>query len=115
MANVKMTYAQAIDEALAGNITSEVTEKLEALKVQLAKRGSGSKHAPTKTQKENEGRKALIVENLRTEDGGMTATEVGQSIGVSCQRASALLHQLMDEGRVEQVKEGKVVRFVAVD
>lgn len=125
MANVKMTYAQAINFALQllnenqfEGVEAEkamAMERLEALKVQLAKRGSGSKHAPTKTQKENEGRKAVIVENLRTEDGGMTATEVGQSIGVSCQRASALLHQLMDEGKVEQVKEGKVVRFVAVD
>ena len=55
MAN-KMTYATAIDSALNGNITDEVREKLEALKVQLAKRNSGERK-PTKTQKENEGLK----------------------------------------------------------
>ena len=48
MAN-KMTYAVAIDNAIAGNINEEVLERLEALKAQLAKRGSGHKGL-TKTQ-----------------------------------------------------------------
>ena len=62
----KMTYAVAIDNALNGNITDEVREKLEALKAQLAKRNNGS-HKPTKTQRENEGVKDSILGVLTTE------------------------------------------------
>ena len=113
MAN-KMTYAVAIDNAIAGNINEEVLERLEALKAQLAKRGSGHKGL-TKTQKENEEHKNVILENLRAEVDGMTATEVGQSIGVTCQKASAILRQMVDAGTVRKDKEGKVVRFYAVD
>ena len=113
MAN-KMTYAVAIDNALAGNLTDEVVERLHDLQAQLAKRGSGKKGL-TKTQKENEEHKNVILENLRAEVDGMTATEVGQSIGVTCQKASAILRQMVDAGTVRKDKEGKVVRFYAVD
>lgn len=113
MAN-KMTYAVAIDNALAGNLTDEVVERLHDLQAQLAKRGSGHKGL-TKTQKENEEHKNVILENLRAEVDGMTATEVGQSIGVTCQKASAILRQMVDAGTVRKDKEGKVVRFYAVD
>ncbi len=113
MAN-KMTYAVAIDNALAGNLTDDVVERLHDLQAQLAKRGSGHKGL-TKTQKENEGRKDVILENLRAEVDGMTATEVGQSIGVTCQKASAILRQMVEAGVVRKDKAGKVVRFYAVD
>lgn len=113
MAN-KMTYAVAIDNAIAGNLTDEVVERLHDLQAQLAKRGSGKK-GMTKTQKENEGLKAVILENLRAEVDGMTATEVGNSIAVTCQKASAILNQMVEAGTVRRDKVGKVVRFYAVD
>ena len=108
-----MTYAQAIDNAINGNINDEVVERLEALKAQLAKRGSG-KHSMTKTQKENEVLKGRILEILAEVDEGLTATEVGEEIGVKCQKASAILKQMVDAGDVARNKVGKVVRFVAV-
>ena len=107
----KMTYAVAIDNAINGNINDEVIERLEALKEQLAKRGSG-KHGPTKTQRENEELKDRICEILADVEEGLTATEVGDAVGVKCQKASALLKQLVDVERVNRVKNGKVVRFV---
>ena len=114
MADRKMTYAVAIDNAINGNITDEVVERLNDLKTQLAKRGSGHKGL-TKTQKENEVLKNQILENLRAEVDGMTATEVGQSIGATCQKASAILRQMVEGGTVRKDKVGKVVRFFAVD
>lgn len=114
MADRKMTYAVAIDNAINGNITDEVVERLNDLKAQLAKRGSGHKSL-TKTQKENEVLKNQILENLRAEVDGMTATEVGQSIGATCQKASAILRQMVEGGTVRKDKVGKVVRFFAVD
>ena len=111
---MKMTYSVAIDNALAGNLTDEVVERLHDLQAQLAKRGSGKKGL-TKTQKENEVLKNQILENLRAEVDGMTATEVGQSINVTCQKASAILRQMVEAEVVRKDKVGKVVRFYAVD
>ena len=116
----KMTYSVAIDNALAGNLTDEVVERLHDLQAQLAKRGSGKKGL-TKIQKENVDKKEQILDILRDEPG-LTATEVGKAIGESCQRASALLAQMGDpngkvkgDGRVRREKVGKNVRFYAVD
>lgn len=114
MADRKMTYAVAIDNAINGNITDEVVERLNDLKAQLAKRGSGNKGL-TKTQKENEVLKNQILENLRVEVDGMTATDVGNSINVTCQKASAILRQMVEAEVVRKDKVGKVVRFFAVD
>ena len=109
----KMTYAVAIDRAIVGDIDAEVVEKLEALKVQLAKRGSGKKGL-TKTQKEGLVLIDRILEMLADAEDGMTATEIGAELGVTCQRASALLAKLTPEkgdGRVRKDKVGKQIRF----
>ena len=103
-----MTYAQAIDIAINALGECEATDRLEALKAQLAKRGSG-KHGLTKTQKENEVLKERVLEVLA--NGGLTATEVGDALDIKCQKASALLKQLVDAEAVRRVKDGKVVKF----
>ena len=103
-----MTYTEAINIALEGLENAEARERLEALKVQLAKRGSG-KHGPTKAQKENVEHKAKIAEVLA--NGGLTATEVGHELGFACQKATALLKQMVEAGEVVRIKEGRVVRF----
>lgn len=122
MAN-KMTYVQAIDFAL--QILNEnqfvgveeekvmAIEKLEALKVQHEKRNSSSAlKKPTKTQRENEEYKKMILNMLAEEVDGMTATDVGSALAVTCQKASAILSQMVKAETVAKVKEGKVTRFV---
>ena len=106
----KLTYAQAIDMAIEGKVDEAVVEKLEALKAQLAKRGSG-KHGLTKTQKEGLELMERIIEVLADAEDGMTATEVGAEVDVTCQRASALLKKLVADERVRKEKVGKQVRF----
>lgn len=110
----KMTYAVAIDNAINGKIDAETIERLEALKAQLAKRNGSGKKGLTKAQKENVGLKNQILEILDAD--GATATEVGNAIGKTCQRASALLKQLAEEGLIERVKDGRktIFRPVAV-
>lgn len=105
----KMTYAQAIDFALNGTVNDEVKEKLEALKVQLSKRSS-SKKSLTKTQKENEVLKEDMFAFV-SENGQKRASEVAVYFGISGQKASALLKQLVDGGRLEKVMEKKVAFF----
>ena len=120
MAN-KMTYAEALNLAINflneniqyGDNFGEVVERLEALKAQLAKRNSsGALKKPTKTQRENEDLKVKILDMLAEEADGMTATEVGSALAVTCQKASAILSQMVKAETVVKVKEGKVTRFV---
>lgn len=113
MANKKMTYAEAINLAIEGNLNEEAVERLEALKAQLAKRNSsGALKKPTKTQRENEDFKVKITDILTDDVDGMTATEIGSALGVTCQKASAILRQMVEAEVVNKVKVGKVTRFV---
>lgn len=123
MANTKMTYTQAIDFALQilrenqfEGVEEEkamAMEKLSALEVQLAKRNSGSgERKPTKTQRENEEFKGKIVALLTEEVDGMTATEIGNALAISCQRVSPILKKMVEAETLVKVKEGKVMRFV---
>ena len=78
------------------------------------KRATGSSK-PTKQQVANEATKAEILDILPTEnEEGMTATEVMVALnkdGMSIQRVSALLRQLVLGGQVTKVTEKKVSRF----
>lgn len=108
----RMTYALAIDNAINGHLTEEVVERLEALKAQLAKRNSGE-HKPTKTQKENEGVKAQILEVLT--DEGKRCGEIAEAVGISGNKCSALLKQLVDSGLAEKYAEKRVTYFKRVE
>lgn len=115
----KMTYAVAIDNALNGNITEEVRERLEALKASLAKRNNGSgKKSPTKTQKENEVLKGIIAEVLSTAEK-FTVSEIIKAderlSGLSNQKVSALLRLMVEEGSAFKNMEGKKAYFSATE
>ncbi len=108
----KMTYAVAIDSALNGVVTDEVREKLEALKAQLAKRNKGERK-PTKTQRENEGVKAQIADLLT--DEGKQCKDIAEALGISGQKCSALLKQMVEAGLAEKFSEKRVTYFKAVE
>ena len=105
----KMTYAIAIDNAINGTLNEETIEKLQALKVQLAKRNKGERK-PTKTQRENEGLKEDFWAYV-SENGAKRASEVAVYFGVSGQKASALLNALVKEERLEKMVEKRVTYF----
>ena len=116
----KLTYAMAIDNAIAlfsqgGQVDAEdkeTVEKLEALKTQLAKRNSGERK-PTKTQRENEGVKTEILEVLDSE--GKQCKDIAEAVGISGQKCSALLKQMIEAGLVENYSEKRVTYFKAVE
>ncbi len=116
----KMTYVQAIDNAIEALRAYETTEtglivesiaKLEALKVQLEKRHSSGSRKPTKKKEENVSIKQLIFNFLDEDRERYTATEIGSGVGISCQRASQLLSQMKDAGLVIRETEGKKVYY----
>ena len=115
---IKMTYAMALDFAteiitkgtadFKGFSSSDYIEKLEALKAQLAKRNSGERK-PTKTQRENESVKAEILGVLS--DEGKQCKDIAEAVGISGQKCSALLKQMVDAGLAEKYIEKKVAYF----
>ena len=105
----KMTYVDAINFALNGEINEEVREKLEALKGQLAKRNSGNRK-PSKTQRENESLKENIFAYV-SENGAKRANEVAIYFGISGQKASALLNALVKDVWLEKFAEKRATYF----
>lgn len=109
----KMTNVKALNYVIANvELPEEVMEKVVAMRDGYVKKAENKK--PTKAQAENEGIKVAIVEAL-AETEGMTATAVGNAVGVTVHRATALLKQLVTEGKVERVADKKTVTFKAVE
>ena len=123
MAN--MTYVEAINFALTaiGDTNPEATEKLNALAVQIAKRGT--KTGLTKTQKANEALKAVILEILADAEEFMYMADLmadERLAGLSPQKMGALLGQLVKADEVikhvhkkRTMYAVKGVEFVAPD
>ena len=80
--------------------------------IELLGRKKGSSK-PTKTQVENEGIKANILEVLGEAEEPMTVGEIlkGLDGDYSSQKISALCRQLVGAGKVEKTIEKKVSRF----
>lgn len=108
-----MTYVQAIDYVLGMVDNDEVKEKLEALKVSLEKRNSHKSNSPTKAQKENAVIKTNILEMLADGEPRQCKT-VAETMGISIQKCSALLKQLVDDGQATKSMEKKIAYFKAV-
>lgn len=110
----KMTYVDALNVAIdAVSADPEVFEKLTALKAQIEKRNS-SERKPSKTQRENEEIKKGILEYLASATERKTATEVASALGISNQKASALLTSLVKGGFAERVVDKRKAYFEGV-
>lgn len=109
----KMTYAKALTVAIEAVDNGEVREKLEALKDSINKKNGRKSNAPTKTQRENEGLKAEILEFM-VEGQDYSVTEIYKAFGdkfSSPQKVSALIRQLKDNGDVMRIEEKGKARF----
>lgn len=109
----KMTYVQAINMVLEGNMNDEVAERLTALRETLVKR-NGATRKPTKAQIENEELKAQMIQFFEGNDP-QTASNVAVEFGITCQKATALLKQLVDNGKLEKFAEKRVTYFKEVN
>jgi hypothetical protein len=83
--------------------------------IELLDKKSANKK-PTKTQEANEGLKDIILTVLTSE--GMTASEVLASAdefnGLSNQKISTLLNQLVKDGKIEKVTDSRKSIFKAL-
>lgn len=111
----KMTYVNAINLAIRAmngekiENTVEVAEKLIALGQSLEKRNASKSGKPTKKQAENGNVKAQILEVLTGE--GQKCGDIAQKLGISGQKCSALLTQLVNTEQVEKYTEKRVTYF----
>ena len=94
-------------------LTDEMVAFLKKERYATEKRNARKSTSLTKTQKENVGLKKDIITFLDGVDSA-TATEIGVAVGITVQRASALLRQLIAEGKVEKNTEKRVSHFSAV-
>lgn len=102
-----MTITERINGIAYESLTEEDFNFLVERALKSVRKASGVRK-PTKNQVANEGLKAEIVDALGE---GLTATDAGKAVGISVQKASALLKQLVDAGEVVKVKDGKATIF----
>ena len=100
----KITRKSVLNKVIANEdiFTAEEIAVAEKMIASLDKKSAKS-GKPTKRQVETEDIKVRIREFLDTVDRA-TATEIGNAVDVSCQRASALLKQM---GVAKVVEKGK--------
>lgn len=117
----KLTYVNAINFALRALNGEELTQsdkiavadKLIALGQSLEKRNASKSGKPTKTQKENAEVKDQIEAVLTAE--GQKCGEIAEKVGISGQKCSALLTQMVKDGIAEKYTEKRVTYFRIAD
>ena len=103
----KMTITERINGIAYETLTEEDFNFLVERALKSVRKSNGVRK-PTKNQVANEGLKADIVNALGE---GLTATDAGKAVGISVQKASALLKQMVDVEKVAKVKDGKTLLF----
>ena len=73
-----------------------------------------SKSGATKSQKLNEGVKVDILATLDPTEG-KRSTEIAAEVGISVQKCTALLRQMVEAGTVVRSVDKKVVTFTAAE
>ena len=120
MANKKMTYSNALEQAIAmltstEGANSEVIEKLTALKATLDKKNASPKKQ-TAQQKKNAEIKEEIADFLaENKDSGFTVSDILKEVpvvqGDSNQHVSALMRQLVQDNIVQKYSEKRRTYF----
>lgn len=113
-----MTTRELLNTVINANLSDEVTEKAQALLLQLDKRNEKRASTPSKTAIANAPLKQSIVKLISEKN--MTAPEVGVALEVSTQKASALLRQLCEDGvltseEIKVPKKGKMKSYSLVE
>ena len=110
----KMTYVVALNAAIECEaLSAEVREKLSALRDQQVKRNAVDKK-PTKTQQANEDIKVRLMDAMQGHEQ-MTVTDI-QNLdeefkAMSNQKVAALVRQLVKDGKLLRVEEGRKAYF----
>ena len=117
MTTTKTTYISTINAVLTAineksfeGITDEHVEKLIALGQQLEKRNNAKSGKPTKKQAENAEVKDAILSKLSSTEGKRCG-DIATELGITGQKCSALLSQLVKTGEVVKTVDKKKAYF----
>jgi predicted transcriptional regulator len=102
------SYVDALNEVLTLSLSDQCRDKLTALRDQVAKRNASKSDKPTKTQRENEGVKQEILAFLNL-NASARCGDIAIACGISGQKCSALLTQLVKDGTVTKFEGEKRV------
>ena len=125
MKTERMTNKKALEYVIENcDLPTEIMEKFEKMRDSASRKISSGTKKPTATQITNETRKEVIVEILGESIEPLTATDImkihdnrieDEEMKLnSNQRTSALLKQLVEEGKAVKEKIGNKTLFHAV-
>lgn len=111
-----MTNREFFSAIVAANINEDLTNHAKVEIEKLDTRNAKRANTPSKAQIENEPIKKLLVELFDSAELILTASDCAARVEISTQKASALLRQLVDEGRLSKLevkvpKKGKQVGY----
>lgn len=95
-----MTQREFLTAVSKSNLNPEVVAFAEAEIEKMDARNEKRKATPSKTAQANEPIKEEIVKVL-TERGTLCSADVGELVEISTQKASSLLRQLVEDGKVK--------------
>lgn len=98
---------------LSDELTTYANEQIVKLDMRNAARKAKQSSKPSKTAIENEPIKAAIMDFLNTQTEPMIAADIAENVGITTAKASSMLRQLADAGKVIKSevkipKKGKV-------
>lgn len=94
-----MTQRDFYNAVINANVNDEVTEYATGALAKMDAANEKRRNTPSKAQKENAPLVEQIVNEILDAETPKTATEVGEILGVKVQKASALLRQVVAEGK----------------
>ena len=113
-----MTTREFLNAVITNQVTEDVVAFAKGTLVKLDERNAKRSSKPSKTAVANEPIKGKILAFLSTNDR-VPAANVGTACEITTQKASALLRQLVEEGKVVSMevkipKKGKVKAYTLV-
>ena len=125
MANKKMTYSTALEQAIAmltysvEDANPEVIEKLTALKATVDKKNASPKKQTAQQKKNAEIKEEIATFLAENKDSGFTVTDILKEVamvqGDSNQHVSALMRQLVQDNIVQKYTEKRRTYFKIAD
>ena len=108
-----ITRVDALNLAIAAlSDNTDAVEVLTSIRDTISKANSRKSDKPTKTQVENAGIKAQLLTHLTRE--GVRCGDLAAAVGISGQKCSALLSQLVKDGQARKVEGAKRVTLFAL-
>lgn len=111
-----MTQREFFNAVINGNITDEVKDTAKGALEKLDERNAKRAAKPSKTAIENQPIKEAIVSKLTESGKGMFSPDVAVALNISTAKASALLTQLVNDGKLAKTevkvpKKGKMMFY----